>query len=247
MPIRVQRKTYRENVIAQTQNHACLALAGEADKVPAWKDYAQYCMLRERGLRKQAFLSLNSFLAESGRWSFDAKKTFVLWLISKMDTVEAADYGPYPQPVRARLFLPFFDEWLVREPQNDEARALYAQYLGEPKYYRHALSINPCNQRARNALALACIADMEFAMHHLPHYFIGDPHEMKAVAEEAREHIAAIDDRHRQEFLRKKLIGQEQLLEDWIEFDKEPNTDFEQWCRAKGREYWWVRAYYYER
>ncbi len=234
-------------MIAKTQNEACLGLAAEADKVPGWKDYAQYCRLRERGLRERAFLSLDSFLAESVRWSFDAKKAFVLWLCSKMDTVRDADYGPYPQPVRVRLFLPFFNEWLEREPQNDEACALYGRYLGQAEYYRRAVSINSRNQRARDALALACIVQLEYAMHHLPHHFIGDPCQMKAVAEEAREHIAHIDDPGRREFLCRELAEQEQLLDDWIAFDQGADTDFEQWCRAKGREYGWVKAYYYER
>jgi hypothetical protein len=54
-----------------------------------------------------------------------------------------------------------------------EAHALRARYLGEPLFYRRALEINPRNQRARYALAVACIGVIWNATHHLPHYFIG--------------------------------------------------------------------------
>jgi hypothetical protein len=169
-------------MIAHSQNAACLAVTEEADKVPAWKQYARYCSLREQGLRRQAFTSLDSFIAEALQWGFVEQRAFVLWLCSKMDTVENADYGPFPAPLRTRLFLPFFNEWLRREPDNDEACALRARYLGEPGFYRRALEINPRNQRARHALALACIGGIWDATHHLPHYFIGDEGEVKALA-----------------------------------------------------------------
>jgi hypothetical protein len=219
-------------MIARSQNVACLAVAEEADKLPAWKNYARYCSLREQGLRKQAFAS---------------QKEFVLWLCSKMDTVEDADYGPFPAPLRKKLFFPFFTEWLRREEKNDEAWALRARYLGEPQLYRRALEINPQNQRARNALAIACIGDIWHATHHLPHYFIGDEHEVKSIADEARDHISHVEQPDRQKFLQNQLHQEEQLLDDWIAFSQGSGKDFDAWCMGKRRQYSWVKAYYYEK
>lgn len=116
-------------MIARSQNAACLAVAEEADKLPAWKNYARYCSLREQGLRKQAFASLDLFIAEAMQWDFESQKAFVLWLCRKMDTVEDADYGPFPAPLRSKLFMQFFDEWLRRDRENDEACALRARYF----------------------------------------------------------------------------------------------------------------------
>ncbi len=234
-------------MIARSQNAACLTVAKEADKTPGWNDYARYCHLREQGLRRQAFASLDLFIADALHWDFDRQKEFVLWLCSKMDTVKDGDYGPFPAPLRTRLFLPFFTEWLRREPTNDEACALRARYLGEPLFYRRALEINPRNQRARSALATACIADIWNATHHLPHYFIGDEQEIKSVAEEARDHIAHIEQSDRRIVLTKELAEEEQLLADWITFKQESGEDFDAWCRRNGRYYSWVKAYYYDR
>ncbi len=234
-------------MIARSQNTACLTVAEEAEMTPAWKDYARYCHLREQGLRRQAFASLDLFIADALHWDFESQKAFVLWLCSKMDTVEDADYGPFPSPLRTRLFLPFFTEWLRSEPANDEAHALRARYLGEPLFYRRALEINPQNQRARRALAAACIGDIWNATHHLPHYFIGDEQEIKSVAEEARDHIAHIEQTDCRTLLSTELAQEEQLLDDWIAFQQESKEDFDAWCRSKGRHYSWVKAYYYDR
>ncbi len=233
-------------MIARSQNIACLTVAKEADKTPAWKDYARYCHLREQGLRRQAFASLDLFIADALHWDFDRQKAFVLWLCSRMDAVEDADYGPFPSPLRARLFLPFFTEWLRREPANDEAHALRAQYLGEHSLYRRALEINPRNQRARRALAAACIGDIWNATHHLPHYFIGDEQEIKAVADDARDHIDHIDQADSRAVLLKELAREQQLLDDWIAFQQVSGQDFEAWCGSKGHHYSWVKAYYYD-
>lgn len=233
-------------MIARTQNTACLTVAEEADKMPAWKHYARYCHLREQGLRRKAFASLEFFIAEALHWDFENQKAFVLWLCIKMDTVEDADYGPFPSPLRTRLFLPFFTEWVRSEPENDEVHALRARYLGEPLFYRRALEINPRNQRARSALAAACIGDIWNATHHLPHYFIGDEQEIKSVAEEARDHISQIEQEDRRTLLSTELAQEEQLLDDWIAFRQESKEDFDAWCRSKGRHYSWVKACYYD-
>jgi hypothetical protein len=179
-------------------------------------------------------------------WDFQKQREFVLWLCNKMDCVEDADYGPYPTPLKKRLFAPFFEEWLRREPGNDEACALNARYLCEPQFYERALAINPQNQRAHNALAEDCIYRIWYATHHLPHFFIGDEVEITKTAEEAKAHIASISNPEQQRNLLGELAEVERLLRDWIAFEEEGGGDFNAWCASKGRQYSWVRAYYYE-
>jgi hypothetical protein len=92
---------------------------------------------------------------------------------------------------------------------------------------------------------VACIDNIWHATHHLPHYFIGEEREIKAIAEEARNHISCIQQPDRQRFLQNELAELEQLLDDWIAFKQESGSDFDTWCKNKGRTYSWVKAYYY--
>jgi hypothetical protein len=233
-------------VISQDQNAACLILAQEAGSVPDWEDYAAYCRLRERGLRNQAFSRLESFIDRATKWSFQTQREFVLWLCKEMDSIKDADYGPYPTPLRTRLFAPFFDEWLRREPNNDEAYVLCARHLGEPRFYQRALEINPKNQRARIALAEECIYDTWYATHHFPHFFIGDEVKTTKTVQQARSHISSIEDPERQRQLLNELADLEQLLNDWIAFKQQGADDFQAWCADRGHHYSWVLGYYWK-
>ena len=233
-------------MIARDQNTACLNVAVEAEAEPAWADYGAYCRFREQGLRRQAFEHLNKFTAQASSWEFEAQKRFVLWLCGKMDSVKDADYGPYPNPLREKLFRPFFEKWLAQEPDNDEAHSLKGRYLGDHQSFADAIAINPSNQRARCALACDCLYDLWYATHHLPDYFIGDEQLVKQIAATAREHIADVDNAKRQALLAKELADEEQLLDDWIVFKQEGVEDFDAWCVQRGRKYAWVKAYHYQ-
>ena len=49
--------------------HALLTVAGLAKKNPKWVYYADYCLYREKGIRKQAFKKLDSFIELSNSCS----------------------------------------------------------------------------------------------------------------------------------------------------------------------------------
>ena len=51
-----------EKMIAKDQNITLLTVAKAASENSEWKNYADYCIDREKGLRKQAFKKLAEFL-----------------------------------------------------------------------------------------------------------------------------------------------------------------------------------------
>lgn len=234
-------------MITKKQNDACTRVGEAAIARPEWNDYGQYCLLREKGLRKQALSKLSDFLRNSQSWSFDQKKEFVIWLCNQMDSIPDASYGPYPTPLARELLIPFFEEWTQRDPINSEAWTLKGRYGDDFSAYFKAIEIDPKNQRARIALTDASIGYLEHAMHHLPHYFIGDEQEALTATREAYEHLSHIDDGEPRTHLLQELKNAENLLLDWMTFKKEMGTDFDEWCHTKGRNYRWVKAYYYSR
>ena len=54
--------------------------ANYASAIPAWAEYAQFCELLERGLRKDAFTHLESFIESAAKWSLSERRKFVSWL-----------------------------------------------------------------------------------------------------------------------------------------------------------------------
>jgi hypothetical protein len=65
------------------------------------------------------------------------------------------------------------------------------------------------------------------------------------VAEEAAHLIEGITDPDDRDRLRGELAAAQQLLEDWLAFSLEPGTDFDEWCRLRGRHNVWTKHYYY--
>jgi len=234
-------------MITKSQNNACTQVGEAAINRTEWQNYGQYCLLREKGLRKQALSKLSAFLRQSKIWNFDQKKEFVTWLCNHMDSIPDASYGPYPTPLAQELLIPFFEEWTQREPTSPEAWTLKGRYGNDFSAYSKAIEIDPKNQRARVALANANISYIEHAMHHLPEYFIGDEQEALSAAQEAYEHISHIDDGGPREYLLRELKEAENLLLGWMTFRNEMETDFNAWCLSKGRNYRWVKAFYYSK
>ena len=238
---------FNPSLMRGQQSIACKTVAEQAKRNPLWADYSSYCLLREQGLRREAFSNLSRFIDSATQWTFPDQKEFVLWLCDRMDSVPYADYGPFPRPIRDRLFRPFFDYWVSQEPTNDFPLVLKARYLGDHDDYAAAIAINPTNQRARSALALDCIDDIDFATHHLPQVLVSEPDEAKRRANEAREHIRHLTNHEEAKMLTEKLCYSEGLLDDWIAYQQAPSGNFSDWCKLRGRNYRWSRTYYYVR
>ncbi|MFC1833607.1 hypothetical protein ACFL2Q_02590 [Thermodesulfobacteriota bacterium] len=236
-------------MIVQNQefDRACLLVGKEALLNPAWREYGEYCLHREKGLRKKAFAHLSAFLEDAKSWEFEEKKAFVQWLCDKMDSVPWADSGPYPNPLQNQLVFPFFQEWMRKEAHNAEVFALKARYTWDPEAYLKAIQIDPYNQRARVALAWESIDAISYSTHHLPEYFIGTEHEAINAVKTAEEHLSYFIDNERKKQMLAELRQEEQLLRDWIEFKTEEGNDFDQWCKDKGRRYNWMKAVYYSK
>ena len=233
-------------MITKDQNNACRKVGEEALLNAEWQEYGEYCINREKGLRKKAFIHLDNFLKSTLSWDFAKKKSFVKWLCDKMDTISSADYGPYPTPLSKKLLGPVFDEWIEKEPDNAEAYALKAQYTADFDSYLDAIKIDSNNQRARIALARECVSAIWYSTHHLPEYFIGEEQKMIGKMSEAKEHIAYLHEGPLKDDVIKDLQLEAQLLRDWMQFKSEGANNFDQWCTNKGRRYEWIKAYYYD-
>lgn len=64
-------------MITKDQNNACLTVGKEALQNPAWREYGHYCLNREKGLRRQAFSHLESFLYQAASW-YDEEEVLAL-------------------------------------------------------------------------------------------------------------------------------------------------------------------------
>jgi hypothetical protein len=120
-------------------------------------------------------------------------------------------------------------------------------YLGvrTRDHLRRAIELDPTEQPARVRLAESLIGGLEYGAHHLPEYYIGEAEDDVRMAEEAAHHIEGITDPRDRARLVGELAAARQLLEDWLAFSQERGTDFDEWCRLRGRQYAWLASLYY--
>jgi hypothetical protein len=232
-----------------------LAAAAGAERVPAWEGYARYCRFRERGLRREALRSLDEFLRAAERWTFEERREFAGWLSRPLEARETPYDDLTPHPLIARLLRPTLLEWAEREP----GAALPHRWLGmffsgyphamtglsSQEHLRRAVELDPREQPSRIRLIHHQLGYLEYAVHHLPDYYIGDPEEDLAFTAEVARLIEGVADPRTRSDLRAELGVGRQLVEDWIAFRGEGGADFDEWCRVRGRTYEWQRHYFY--
>ncbi|HLL81549.1 MAG TPA: hypothetical protein VK420_02815 [Longimicrobium sp.] len=238
-----------------TYSRVMLHAAAGAGRMPAWEGYARYCRLRDQGLRREAFRSLDDFLHAAERWAFEERREFAAWLSELLAPRESRHDDLTPHPLIARLLRPTLLEWVEREPgavlPHRWLGIFFSGYphaqdgLSSQEHLRRAIELDPGEQPARIRLIHDQLAYLEYAMHHLPDYFIGDPEEDQAFTGEVARLIERVADPRTRSELQAELASARQLVEDWIAFRDEGGADFDEWCRVRGRTYEWQRHYFY--
>ena len=134
--------------------------------------YAQYCVLREKGLRKQAFKQLNAFIEIAKDWGLNQRYEFVerLYLIQDNNRNR---YDLIPHPLYSVIVEPTVVAWVKENPSDPSGY----RWLGGRENWRKAILLNKEEQIARVRLIEQIIYYAYFSTHHLPEGFIGSPSE----------------------------------------------------------------------
>lgn len=222
-------------MIAKDQNIALLTVGKSALTKPDWTEYANYCFAREKGLRKEAFKCLDNFLRAADNWTYDEKIEFVKFLFPYFETVEEADYGPFPQPLSKRLVKPTLEYWCEKENTDERPFRWYGRYYGSEEHLFKALELNPKDDIARQKLLTWWTYNIYYSIHHLPQGYIGDPSDDLELAEKVKYHIDKLTD----PILRKKwtsgLEEDLEIIKHYIEWKQSGHPNLEQWGKENNK------------
>jgi hypothetical protein len=158
-------------------------LADDADLA----EYVEYLRLRERGLRKDAFDHLDRFITAARSWSFGRRCDLVNWLMHlHHDRPSVPDM--IPTPLSRELIVPTLDEWTVLEPTNP----VPWRWHGGTDNLRRAVALDPNERIARAELANRLLYEVGYAVHELPHGYIGSPFEDTKKLDEVESLLAGL-------------------------------------------------------
>lgn len=142
----------------------------EAISCPPWVEFGTYCDLQERGLRRQAFRVLDTFIAQIEKASFDARREFVSWLMHRADNRDGQS-ALLPHPLQTRVVTPTLAEWATANPNSAEP----FRWLGTPLDLRRAMTLDPLDEIARRRFIDHVLAYVRYSVHELPIGYLGDP------------------------------------------------------------------------
>lgn len=223
-----------------------MAVADSISAEPLWCAFADYCTLREKGLRKQALASIERLIRQSSAWSTDERRRFVNWIYEthlRFPDVHQLIVTPLNQ----RLLIPTLETWIEDDPTSATPRRWLGFATGDHAHFADALSRNLKDDISRYRLVCRNLGDVDFQCHHLPKYFIDDPSEALQLLDDARDLSAGFCDPRIMPSLEDQFTILTGKVNDWIAFQESQEDSFSDWCRANGRTYDWVMTFSYDK
>lgn len=152
--------------------HGLREVADEAAQRPGLKKYADYCRLRDKGMRKEAFDSLGKFIDTARKWPLHDRTTFADWILEVEDHIpEIEQTEVIPKEMQSSLLNPTIKEWALAEPENPAPW----RWMDTQKSLKKAVRLSAQETIARRRLARAYLNRTEFNARELPYEYHGDP------------------------------------------------------------------------
>ena len=194
-----------------------------------FRDFAEYCRLRDQGLRTQALESLNQFVTEAAQWVLSERIVFV----------DAALFSPaswdgmrIPQPMVDKLIMPTLNEWMAESPEACAPRRWFGMLTHDVRPLEEALALDPTDQVALHAVTEILIDSVEYAVHELPCGYLGDPDEDYEVLRRAEPYVSALEDPKQRESRMEALHSLKNTVESYLDFVRSGTVEsFEEWVQ----------------
>lgn len=162
----------------------------ELDSFPNWANYARYCELKEKGLRKQALSILRVFIQQMLSRPLKERIEFVNWLeevrLRYRDGVRLT-----PVPLYEELIKPTLELWIETEPKNP----LPYRWQDTIESVNKAIELDPNDQTLRKILFWKIIGYVDYNHHELRHYgYIGNAAEDLEMLEDLRKKMQSLSE-----------------------------------------------------
>lgn len=206
---------------------------------------AEYCRLREAGLRGEAFAALETFLSYAETWEREKSQDAVDAVL----TLHFRTPGCHQflaQPLMKRFVDPVLQRWLEDDPDSIAPLRWLAILRQDQQLLGRVLSVEPGDTAIRRMLIAKRLDSVDFATHHLNEGFlIGSLDEALEELRRASDLIEGAADRELLSDLDREARQYGQMLFDWQAYKARPVGSFPEWCAARGRDYHWSITVYY--
>jgi hypothetical protein len=221
-----------------------VAVADSIADQQQWLLFAQYCRLREQGLRPQALRAIADLIAEAAGWSDKARRQFADWIYStSLRNPEV--HQLIPTTLNQQLLVPTLQQWAASEPSNATPERWLGFASADHLHFSNALSLDSTDDISRFRLISRELADVDHQCHHLPDYFIGEIDTAIMTLDRAKAMAADFSNPDIVLTLEDEFTELYSKVRDWQAFQEAGGASFRDWCIANGHDYRWLKTYYY--
>ena len=224
-----------------------LELSRELDAHPDRAPLANYCRLRDKGLRRDAFSALEQFL-EAAR-SFDSATARAATVeILETNARASRTHQFLTQPLVARFLKPTLQAWMDDEPTASTPVRWLGILSRDNRLLCKALSVCPEDIPVRRMLVDSALSFADYATHHLDESrFLGNVDEVMEALAHARTLVAGAPEAESFMHRMSEVNHFDAQVADWIAYSKDPAGSFPEWCATQGRKYSYPIKIYYDR
>lgn len=208
-------------------------VAGAASHDPALADFAEFCRLRERGLRDDAMAVLTRFIDKAAPWPLERRRPFIDWLMSLPHGLPDM---VMPRPLIDNLALPTLQEWIRESPNEAVPRRWLGILTHNADLLEEALNLDPEDQIAKRLLVDYILNGVEYAVHELPTGYLGKPANDLADLDRAAELAAGLPDARAIPPCLAEIEALRELVLSYKAYrDSETKDSFSTWAAANSR------------
>lgn len=220
------------------------------DRLDEYPLFKKFCVLKEKGLRKDSFKALSSFIDEAKKWSGDKQQNFTCWLFSLFE-VSNNIHHLLVHPLEENLLKPILEEWMKINPEDPRPFRWYGLFLQTEKrieYLNYALELGGSSEQ----LSLLKLIDLHlsslwYSFHHISEdMYLGDIEQDSLLIIKTQQLNDKVECQQTRKNNDDEINYYRELLNDWIKFKNEQTQDFVNWCKNKGKDYHWSNVYYYD-
>lgn len=207
---------------------------------------AQYCLLRERGLRKQAMTALLVFIRDTSARPLAEQRDLACEL-TRLHFENRNVHQLVAEPLRAYL-QGVFASWCAEFPELAEPYRWLGVLSRDTQHFETALKFDAEDRIALGWLTSEALNAVDFATHHLGEgRLLGTLDDAYGWLERASSYASRLQAGTAQTNFLEEIADYRELLDAWRAYCAlAPEQSFPDWSREQGLGFAFAAAYYYD-
>lgn len=212
---------------------------------PVYKYFAEYCLFKEKGLRKKAIESINKFIEELKLKNIYEQREIAVEL-TKLSYYNSRIHQLLSYPIHQSL-QEIFKRWCSEDKINYIPFCWMGYLSRDITYFEKSFELNKNDIITVRALINKRLDSVDFQTHHIGEsYFIGEISIALKLLEEVLFYLEYIPQNEEKIFFLKEYNYYKKLVELWIEYSKEKSQiQFSEWCESKNEVFNFGKCFYY--